>query len=306
MNKIIVLRGEAVGLGDLLTTLYFSWAICRSTKSRLAIDWRHTRYLHDNQANLFELLFGRIGEIMGVSVIYPDALELGDLDSFDLRDLAHAKLGKAQFIEEIMASAEANVIIFSREGIEPFMWLNLPDDDKIVGIIEDLENNFKYMSLVDKFYQEKFDDDMIGIHYRHGNREKHFSKFDRIDVELATIQEQARKFSSTGRKIFLCTDHKASEESFKRRYDNIIVRPKAFAQEGQGPLHESRQGEKEAINAAVEMILLSRVKLLICNASLFTIAYARRILGPDKVIRIRGNEAIHPAPILGPARYRVS
>jgi hypothetical protein len=284
-NMRFVVSKRWAGFGDSLISLVNAWRYAKNTKRTLVIDWRFSRYLPESKikTNAFSLFFKPITDIEGVPIIcddsvnnlnypvpfFPDKWNDTNINQKEFNYYwAGWKIDKneANDLIKIKKDAPASVVVFDvplyKTGLSLRSYRKFLSKLKLREPIQKKVDDF-----VDKNFKGK---KVIGLHLRHGNNEcKGYYKkkwwVDEskiIDKCYEAIKEAERKIGCKCI-VFLCTDSKYTEKKFKSIIPNIITRKKRFAPLNKGPLHVPSLGIKGAVDALVEMFLLSHCDALI-------------------------------------------
>lgn len=276
-----VLSLRITGLGDRLICLAAAWTYARDTGRILVADWRHSIYNRSPQ-NLFPSCFEVDEELAGVPFIgslsldtaslprpiFPKIWEAGPLISCPWvlpTDRLEGEPGRSvAIIREKTELAEPTVVFNAciNDGIT-----SIRDARQFLSALRPVR---KVDAEVKAFLSTIRDPGkLIGLHVRHGNggnimeHAPSWTSFEDAIHRIETSVAFSRQKLGADAPVLLCTDSLDVLDVLGSRIGNLFYRHKDMRPRGSGELHHDAQSENNATDALIDMVLLSKCKMLI-------------------------------------------
>jgi len=290
---IVLIKGAA-GLGNRMLAVLSGAAYAQITGRLSAVDWRDGLFAPEN-SNAFDLLFKSSGNVQADSISDNDSVSpsiwRGKV-SLSANSLVHSLwphlLG--EYSTAKMTSIDISRLDYPEKVLVFWCW-----DDQIRLMRKHFKGPFRPLrrkstfeiqrelarqyliprpelrQQIDAFKVEHWSQDVIGVHIRYTDLKVPLQRFYGAVDRLVPL--------NSSRKIFLATDNEAVQEEFRKRYANLIIRPKYFRGDGK-PLHlNPNDGDvtQRAREALIELYLLSECHHLVC-ARWSTFSYMAQVL----------------------------
>jgi len=285
MKSIICRMAWGAGLGHGMWNIMVLEEFCKKFNRQLGIDWSYSNYTSKEdmgKQNIFTKFFKGINTTIPmlynneVFDYYPKntPTRWGHISSGWIRDGRRQELITKYFNNDMDVNDD---IFFVEEHVG---W-----DFKFAG------SKYNFFILQD-FMEEKIinfltpyvNNNIIGVHLRHGNGESLYS--NRIDINNNEFESLIQKYFKEidkllddNTKVLLCTDSLYILDKFKKRYNKkLVLYSKEFKAPNTGALHVPskkewlilKDGYKNLEDALIEMWLLSRSDHIVCGRSLFS------------------------------------
>lgn len=275
MKRRVLITAKRTGLGSDLVSVIGAWFYARSTGRSLAIDWRRSRYLHDESVNLFFEIFDVPQSIGGVDILSAqDLIEVSPHIDFNLSELSEKDylccLFQGRDVPGTVISCERTMHV-------------LPSVEIQRSFLAGIQLKAPFQAMLATVEQQCFTKEpVIAIHLRHGNGE--VLGFGRDDLVCRSVSEIAKTVKAIlaiidprgARKVFISTDSVDLQNELIRTIPASFCIQKQLPPPGSGPLHIHEFGMAGAISAVIDMVLLAKSEVLIYNNSWFS-HYARVI-----------------------------
>lgn len=276
-----VLSLRITGLGDRLICLAAAWKYARDTGRVLVADWRNSIYNRSSQ-NLFPTCFEVDNELAGVPFvgtldldtaglprpIFPKIWEFGPLIScpwvLPTDRLEGEPDRSVAIIRETIELSEPTVVFNAciNDGITSCRdaYQFLASLRPVKNVVTEVKS---FLSNIDN--TEK----LIGLHVRHGNGGNimgHSSSWISFKDAINRVEKSvaiSRQILGADAPVLLCTDSLDVIDVLRTRITNLFYRRKEMRPSGRGELHHDVQSENNVIDALIDMVLLSKSKVLI-------------------------------------------
>jgi hypothetical protein len=282
-GKFLVCKGKA-GLGNRLLSVLGSILYAEMTSRQLYIDWSDQGYSKD-RGNSFPHFF-QWPELVDPAPIWTSKSIAPEIWKGHL----------AESVDELMARHETNENADMQAGVNSrytadFLRVDQPEDvlvrwsytDEMYFLRRHFKGNYSQLRMledeqilknlvrdrlklvpairrrIDEFRDANFSDVNIGLHIRYTDRK---NSFDQYPVLVDKIM---RKHPNAT--VFLATDNKTVEKTFRDRYARVAVTEKWSAEPGT-PLHRTRACPDKfelGVEALVDMYLLGHCEYLVYN-----------------------------------------
>lgn len=265
------------GLGGNLAVLLCGLRLAEKLGRPLSVDWRNSVY-GSTESNLFPSLFESPAPNLSLPEKVPSKVWPPEWRGLLGEARPHIKglslhLSMASEAEKLSHDSlkDFEYLVVSRD--DP-TWFD-PDYTQIYRRLwAQLSPSPKVRTAVENFKKHHFAEEMIGVHFRHGNGERTVVPpdiawfFERVDDAVAKEPEA---------KLFLATDCRAVLDEFSKRYGaRVVSLPKNYLPVGHGAFHTSSDASQgsnrdwRAVEALIDLTLLSETNRLIGSRSFFT------------------------------------
>jgi hypothetical protein len=281
-DRIVLVKGRA-GLGNRIVSLLSAALFARLTRRRLVVDWSDITYSSDGTNSIHHFftspLFSPADQIPDTASVHP-ALWRGRLrdsvmavsrkllprtfqDPTSWR-LTSADLSRLDHQEQVLVMWSFFPLIreLRRHFRDEFSSLSRLDDERILSRLM-RESLHLHPSIVDRVTAIRAAwpaRPVVGVHIRHTDK---LSRPGAIEARLGKLLA-----ANPGLSVFLCTDNRHVEASFRGAYPGLLTTTKWFPENGHARMHESRDCPDRTANgveALTDLYLLAGCDHLILD-----------------------------------------
>ncbi len=267
-----VISRRNTGLGDCLISLYSAWLFAQRTRRVLVIDWRFTPYKQLRSSSLYLQLFEIIEDLDGVNVLEFETIasQLANLDIYPPNrrlNFFDQDLSDRQEIFNLIRWGEdrkESIIIFDH----CLNWDQMLGTSRSNGFFNKFVPTSVVAERISKIAQKHFTGNpLIGIHVRHGNGGNimgHQKYWDEVGLESCVeAMSFALKTFQQPCQLFLATDSRFVENYIKSKFPGVVTQHKFLNEIDRGELHHTRGEVDIALEAIVDLFLLSQCDVLV-------------------------------------------
>lgn len=273
-----VISKRKAGLGDCMISLLSAWRYAKMARRTLVVDWRYSSYSNEPNTNVFPFLFQPLSEIGGVPIWCDQTIEHYSFPGpfyppeWNSENIHAPGVNTGLLHQDVLGRhiKKARDVVARSVVFHGCMSAARPSENEQRFFLSHLIPTDVVLHEVQRFRREHFQaHPVIGVHIRHGNggdllaRAKYWQDPEYGPRMCEEKIQEAIGHLGPSAVIFLCTDSVEIEQFITKKFPNVISQKKILRSAGEGELHKGGLGMQVALEAMIDMLLLSYSNTLI-------------------------------------------